>query len=86
MSAMAKVDFKFNLSGLNELMKSGAMQGIINDAAQRIAASAGEGYEVESAHNLNFVAIAAVHASTYEAKEDNSKNNTLLKAAGSVKI
>jgi len=83
---MAKIDFKFNLPGLNELMKSAEMQGVLNEAANKIAATAGEGYEVESAHNINFIAIAAVHAETYEAKLDNSENNTLLKAAGSVKI
>lgn len=81
---MAKVDFRFNLPGLNELMKSAEMQGVLNEAANQIAATAGEGYEVESAHNINFIAIAAVHAETYEAKRDNSQNNTLLKAAKAV--
>lgn len=83
---MAKVDFEFNLPGLNELMKSAEMKGILDDAAAKIAATAGEGYGVESAHSINFIAIAAVHAETYEAKLDNNKNNTLLHAVGSVKI
>lgn len=83
---MAKTQFKFNLKGLNELMKSGEMQRILNSAAKQIASAAGDGYEVEEAHNISFIAIASVNAATYEAIRDNSENNTLLKAAGSVKI
>lgn len=83
---MANVEFKLDLAGLNQLMKSGEMQAILNDAANRIAGSAGDGYEVESAHPISFVAIAAVHARTQEARRDNSENNTLLKAAGGVSL
>lgn len=82
---MAKV-FRFNLAGLNTIMRSGEMQGILNDVASRIAAVAGDGYEAETARALAFDGIASVYASTYEAKLDNSDNNTLLKAAESVKI
>lgn len=77
-------------------MRSGEMQAIVNDAAQRIAASVeceaygnkavDAVYEVETARPLSFDMIASVYAANYEAKLDNSKNNTLLKAAGSVKI
>lgn len=83
---MDNVEFKLDLAGLNQLMKSGEMQAILNDAANRIAGSAGDGYEVESAHPISFVAIAAVHASTQEARRDNAENNTLLKAAGGVSL
>ena len=83
---MANVEFKLDLAGLNQLMKSGEMQAMLNDAANRIAGSAGDGYEVESAHPISFVAIAAVHASTPQARRDNSENNTLLKAAGGVSL
>ena len=83
---MGDSKFQFNLQGLNELMKSAEMQAILNDAANQMAAAAGEGYEVESAHPISFVAIASVKAATYEARLDNSKNNTLEKAKGSVKI
>lgn len=82
---MAKV-FRFNLAGLNTLMRSGEMQAILNDVAPRIAAAAGDGYEAETARPLTFDGIASVYAATYEAKFDNSENNTLLKAVGSVKI
>lgn len=83
---MAKIKFKLNLSGLNELMKSAEMQGVLNDAANQIAAAAGEGYEVEPAHPISYIAIASVNASTWDAVRDNSENNTLLTAMGSVKI
>ena len=83
---MANVEFKLDLAGLNQLMKSGEMQAILNNAANRIAGSAGDGYEVESAHPISFVAIAASHARTQEARRDNSENNTLLKAAGGVSL
>ena len=80
------VKFELNLAGLNELMKSGEMQGVINGAAHRIAAAARAGYEVETAHPLSFVAIGSVRAATAEARRDNNKHNTLEKAAGGVRI
>lgn len=83
---MAKLQFKFSLAGLNDLMKSAEMQSVLDEAARKIAAAAGDGYEVEAAHPIRFVGIASVYADTYEAKLDNSENNTLLKAAGSVSI
>lgn len=83
---MAKANFKLNLPGLNELMKSTEMAEVLNTAADQIAAKCGEGYEVERAHPISFVGIASVRADTIEAKVDNRKNNTILKAVGSVKI
>lgn len=83
---MSKVKFVFKLSGLNALMRSAEMQAVVNDAAQRIAAVAGTGYAAETARPLTFDSIASVYADTYAAKLDNSENNTLLKAAGNVKI
>ena len=83
---MAKTSFKLNLPGLNELMKSGEMQAVLNDAASRIAGIAGAGYEVEEAHPISFVAIASVRAETMAARLDDSENKTLLKAAGGVKL
>ncbi len=83
---MDKANFKLNLPGLNELMKSTEMAEVLNTAADQIAAKCGEGYEVERAHPISFVGIASVRAKTIEAKIDNRKHNTILKAAGSVKI
>lgn len=94
---MANVKFKLNLKGLNELMKSGEMQGVLNDAANQIAdfaranaspniKGAAEGWEVEAAHPIQYVAVAGVHATNFQARLDNSKHNTLEKAQGSVSI
>ena len=78
--------FKLNLRGLNEIMKSGEMQAVLNSAARQIAGQAGDGYEIESAHPISFVAIASVRTGDAASRRDNNKNNTLLKAAGSVKL
>lgn len=83
---MAKVKFELNLAGLNELMKSTEMAEVLNTAADQIASKCGEGYEVERAHPISFVGIASVRAETIKAKIDNREHNTILKAAGSVKI
>lgn len=81
-----RIRFKLNLAGLNQLMKSGEMQAVLNSAAGQIAGAAGDGYEVETAHPISFVAIASVRAATYEARKENSENNTLLKAAGGARV
>ena len=83
---MDKIKFKLNLAGLNELMRGSEMQGVLNEAANQISGIAGDGYEIEAAHPIRFVAIASVRAESIEAKRDNHKNNTLLKAAGGVKL
>lgn len=83
---MSDVKFKLDLKGLNELMKSPEMQGVLTDAAQRIAGAAGDGYEVEAAHPLSFVAISGVRAATYDSYYDALENKTLEKAAGGVRI
>lgn len=83
---MSKVEFKLNLKGLNELMKSGEMQSILTDAANKIASAAGEGYEVEEAHPLSFAGISSVRANTYDSYYDALENKTLENAAWSVKI
>ena len=82
------VEFKLNISGLNTLMKSPAMQSVLNTAAQSIAQSAGSGYkaEIEQAHPISFIAIASVKTTNKSSRLDNNKNNTLLKAAGSTRI
>lgn len=84
---MNKITFELDIAGLNAIMKSGAMQSILNQAANQIASRAGVGYEaIESAHPISFIAIASVRTKTKEAKQKDLKTNTLLKASGSVKI
>ena len=94
---MAKVDFKLNLPGLNELMKSAEMKNILNDAAEQIAATANsmaspnikgadEGYVAMAPKDLRFIALTEVRAVNFAARLDNSRHNTLEKAVRSVKI
>ena len=83
-----KVDFKLNLQGLNELMKSPKMAAHLNTAAQAVAANAAgisglpDGYEVEAAHPLSFAGIASVSTATRKARADCYENDTLVKAVG----
>ena len=94
---MADVKFVLNLKGLNEIMKSAEMQALLNMAANQIAENANAlaspniknargGYEVEPAHEINYVAIASVRAGNFESRLDNSRHNTLLKAMEGVSI
>ena len=77
---MAK-GFKFTLnkSGVNQLLKSDEMKGVIEGYADGIAHRAGNGYEVRM-HETNERVIANVYADTDEAIQDNLENNTLLKS------
>ena len=80
------VRFVLNKPGLIALMKSGEMQSILNGAAEQVQSSLGDGYEIESAHPISFIAIASVRAASYKAKVANNKSNTMLKALGGTKI
>lgn len=81
-----KVKFKLYRKGLNALMKSEEMQGVLEMAANKIAAAAGEGYEVEPVHPIRYIAITSVRPATFKARKDNFENNTLEKVQRSVKI
>lgn len=80
---MSSVKFKLNLRGLNELMKSAEMQAALQEAGDTVAAAAGDEYGVR-VHTADFVAIANVYPDSEKAAEENSADNTLLKALGSV--
>ena len=76
---MAKVKFKLNLKGLNELMKSEEMQNILEEKGKQVANNAGKEY-ASRVHLASFVAIANVYPDSKDAAKDNYENNTLLKA------
>lgn len=76
---MSKKGFKLNYSGVGELMKSEAMQKVLTDHATAIKNRCGDGYE-QDVHVGKNRANAMVKATTYKAKKDNLKNNTILKA------
>lgn len=84
------VQFKLHLPGLNKVMKSGEMLAVVRSAAQQMAAAAnamgGGGYEAWPAAPLSFDGVGRVSAATAAAKADNREHNTLLKAAGGVRV
>lgn len=73
--------FKLNRQGVRELLQSPEMAQICQEEAEKVAARAGEGYEVDTHVGLNRV-NASVSAATRAAYYDNLKNNTLLMALG----
>lgn len=81
---MAKnVKFELNLKGLQELMKSEEMQQALSEAGAAVANAAGKEY-AHREHIASFVAISNVYPDSKEAAHENFKDNTLLKALGSV--
>ena len=76
---MNKVKFVLNEGGVRELLQSSEMGAVCEQYAKQVAARAGSGYEVDSYTGKNRV-NAAVKAETKEAKRDNYRNNTLIKA------
>jgi len=77
--AKAKTSFKLNRAGVRALLRSDEAESICCSLAQKAANSLGEGYEVTTYKGKNRV-NASVRAETYQAKSDNLKNNTILKA------
>lgn len=67
--------------GVRELLKSAEMMDACQEAATGIATRAGTGFETSSYTGKNRVNIS-VYPSSAEARRDNLKNNTLMKAIG----
>ena len=79
---MSKVKFELNRAGVRELLKSAEMQQICMqhaNATLQTALGSSDGYVAEP-RNYPERSGAAVRADTYEARKDNSDNNTLLKS------
>lgn len=76
---MSKVKFELNRKGVADLMKSSEMQSVLKEYATNIKNRCGDGYEQDIYVGKNR-ANAMVSATTYQAKRDNMKNNTILKA------
>ncbi|NQP35061.1 hypothetical protein HO923_00640 [Streptococcus suis] len=79
---MARIKFKLNSAGVRELMKSPQMQAVLTDKANAIRNRAGDGYESDI-YVGKTRANAMVYADSFQAKRDNKKHNTLLKAVKS---
>lgn len=76
---MSKFKFELNRSGVRALMQSDEMQSILKDKANNALNSLGQGYKTDSYVGKNR-ANAMVYADSYQAKRDNLKNNSILKA------
>ena len=76
---MADVIVKLNSSGVRKLLKSPEIEAVCQELANAIAMRAGDGYDTDT-HTERTRVMASVFPSTDEAKRDNLKNNTLLKA------
>lgn len=83
---MSRVDFKLNLPGLNQLMKSSEMQGILQSKGNEVASNARsmcpEGEYSVRTYPINWIAVCNVSAENFQAIKDGYENNTLLKALG----
>ena len=83
---MNKVDFKLNLPGLNQLMKSPEMQAILTEKGAEVRARANGNAQISDAQysmdtkTINWIAVTTVRADNNEAVTENYNNNTLLKA------
>lgn len=77
---MSKVKFVLNPAGVREILQSPEIADAVKEYTRQVQARAGDGYEM-SVMTVNR-AVGRVTAETKEAKRDNSKNNTLLKALG----
>ena len=80
---MAKVDFKLNLPGLNEVMKSPGMQAHLAMAGAAVASAAGGDYDHKT-YVIRYVAVENIFPASKDAARENYQNNTLMKALGSV--
>ena len=76
---MPNVRIELNSPGVRELLRSEEMMAICKEHADKALSNLGEGYEVTTHTGRNRV-NAEVAAVSYEAKLDNSRNNTILKA------
>lgn len=81
---MSGVRFELDIGGLNEIMKSGAMASVLEDAGAAVAAASGIQCGVRT-HTASFVAIANVYPDTKEAAKANYKTNALMKGAEALK-
>ena len=76
---MANLRVELNLSGVREMLRSQEAKAICEKYANEAAGRLGEGHEVTTYTGQNR-ANASVFAKSLKAKQENIKNNTLLKA------
>ena len=80
-----KVKIDLNRKEVNRLLNSSAITGTLEELAQIIANSAGEGYEAGFVYYGKKRPNVGVSAVTRKAKKNNLKNNTLLKSVNAAR-
>lgn len=78
---MSKIKFELNRKGGGALLKSEEMEVGLMTYASQVQSRAGDGYGTR-AYMPGGRKVVAVEAETWDARKDNQKNNTLLKALG----
>lgn len=78
---MSKAEFKLDIAGLNEVMKSDEMQAVVGAAAAAVARNAGSGFDFRP-YVGSYAAMANVFPDSKEAASRNYKENALVKAVG----
>ena len=77
---MSKVRIELNSPGIRALLRSPEMQAVLKSRADTVKDRCGDGYESYVAQTR---AVAVVETASQNAYDDNSANNTLLKAVSS---
>ena len=80
---MGKVRIELNSPGIRALLRSPEMQAVLKDRADTVKDRCGDGYESYVAPTR---AVAVVETASRKAYDDNSANNTLLKAVSGATV
>ena len=76
---MSKYKFELNRSGVRALLRSDEVQAILKSKADAAAQACGNGH-ASGDYLMPTRVVARVSAVSAKAKQDNLKNNTILKA------
>ena len=76
---MGKYKFELNRSGVRALLRSDEVKAILKSKADTAAQACGNGY-ASGDYLMPTRAVVRVFAVSAKAKQDNLKNNTILKA------
>lgn len=80
-----KFEFTPRIDGFYEVRSLPSVRAVIDQQLQRVAGSAGEGYEWEShqgARSPQGRWRGTVYPNTWKARQDNARNNTLVRTLG----
>ena len=76
---MGNFKLELNITGVRQMLRSEEMKALLREKADAAAARCGAGYEAGD-YLMPTRAVARVSAVTVQSRQDNLKNNTILKA------